>query len=163
MTQHRRNMNTNLAVYAMAEEQVKYKTFMDCLQFWQFCELLHQRGITDKDSRNHQLALKIPSIALLGLMRIRHGMSLELLAENFEYSNRTRLCDYVWMVRCVLIDEHLPTLRVWTTDAYSQQRANEIYESIMEEAPPLFQMLAQNMSDPRPGSNRRCAIILVDR
>ena len=37
-----------------------------------------------------------------------------------------------------IIDEHLPTLRVWTTDAYSQQRANQIYESIMEDAPDMI-------------------------
>ena len=88
---------------------------------------------------------------------------MELLAADFEYTNNSRLTEYVWMIRCVLMDEYLPTLRVWSTDAYSEQRANAVYESIMEDCPPLFQMLARNMADPRPGSNRRCAIILVDR
>ena len=87
---------------------------------------------------------------------------MEYLAAEFEYSNNTRLSEYVWMVRCVLLDEYLDIPKIWSTDRYSQERANQVYESIMEESPPLFQMLARNMTDPRPGSNRRCCIILVD-
>ena len=146
---YQRTVNSYRNVETMDEFELTYLTFMEPLKFWIFCQTLFSKyGFLDVDGRHRQLSLKIPSIALLGLMKIRHGKSLQMLSIAFKYGDEARLSEYCWAIKMVLIEEHLPICRTFTTNLYSEERVNTIFESAMNDAPPLFQHIANNVADP---------------
>ena len=134
----RRSKNSWLHPEILPASHIKYRTTLDLEQYWRFCELLAQNGVTNGK------CMSIPAKALLTLNRIRLGSSLEHLATLFQVDEPQFLNDTFWEVAMILYNNTNDIQRMWIENITDCEK-DRFIESYFNSLDPLYQNLCENV------------------